>query len=119
LELNKIMVVDDNASFRQLMVTMLTSTAREYIECSEGRDAVACYGRHRPELVLMDLEMKGMDGITATRQIKSQFPEAKVLIISQHDDPDLRAEAERAGACGYVVKDDLLAVKRFIETQSQ
>jgi len=117
LELRKIMVVDDNASFRRLIVSALKNLAGEFVECDHGERAMAYYESHLPEFVIMDLEMEGTDGMTATRLIKSRFPHARILILSQHEDADLRLEAEAAGACGYVVKDDLFKVRQFIETQ--
>ncbi len=55
----------------------------------------------------MDIEMKRMDGITASRQIKTNFPEAKIVIVTISDNKRLREATREAGACGYVLKDDL------------
>jgi DNA-binding NarL/FixJ family response regulator len=62
----------------------------------------------------MDIEMKGMDGITATREITRAFPGARVIIVTQHNDEMLRAAASAAGACGYVPKENLLAIRELI-----
>jgi DNA-binding NarL/FixJ family response regulator len=63
----------------------------------------------------MDIQMRGLDGIAATGAIVSAAPGARVVIVTQHDEPDLREAAARAGACGYVLKENLLALKPLLE----
>lgn len=62
----------------------------------------------------MDIEMLRMDGIAATREIMAACPEAKVAIVSRHNDEQTRDAARQAGACGYVLKDNLLALRELI-----
>jgi len=66
----------------------------------------------------MDVSMEPVDGIAATRHIVQAFPGARVVMVTQHADPSLRDAAREAGACGYVLKDNLLDVRRFLEAQS-
>jgi len=113
------MIVDDSSSFRQLLQTVLQPIAAKLVECETGEAALEAYSTEPTDWILMDVEMKGMDGLSATREIRNRFPTAKVLIVSQHDDDAFREEAQQAGAVGYLLKDDLLAVRRFIETHSQ
>ncbi len=80
-------------------------------ECSDGEGAVALIDRQRPDIVLMDIKMAAMDGITATRAIKEKDPEAYVVIVTEYDDPKLRDEARRAGASEYVLKENLLELQ--------
>jgi DNA-binding NarL/FixJ family response regulator len=68
---------------------------------------VAAFVQERPDWTIMDITMKGMDGIEATRQIKARFAEARILILTQHDSPPMRQAATRAGAFGFVSKDNL------------
>jgi DNA-binding NarL/FixJ family response regulator len=63
---------------------------------------------------LMDWEMNEMDGITATKQIIKNFPKANILLVTQYDDDILRIAAKEAGACGYVLKDDLSALRKIV-----
>jgi len=58
--------------------------------------------------------MTPMDGMTATRHILQMFPEARIMIVTQIDHARLRSAAQQAGACGYVLKDNLLDVRRFL-----
>ena len=76
------------------------------------------YGTHRPDWVVMDVSMEPVDGIAATRQIIQAFPDARVVMVTQHADVSLRDAAHEAGACGYLLKDNLLDVRRFLEAQS-
>ena len=85
-----------------------------FFERDDGVQALAAYREHNPDWVLMDLEMKGMDGLTASSQIKSAFPEARIVIVTNFDDVVLREAADKAGACGYVLKDNLLELRALL-----
>ncbi len=101
------MIVDDHVDFRRLVRLLLQPIGAEFIECNNGLEALEQCAQFPPDLVLMDIEMTGMDGLSATAQITTHFPAASVIILSQYDDPDLRAAAQAAGACGYVLKENL------------
>lgn len=92
----------------------LAGVAEVVGECSDGSDALACYEAHRPDWILMDWEMK-TDGLTTTRRIINAYPDARILIVTQHDDAELRDAAMKAGARGFVLKDDLLALRSYLE----
>jgi two-component system chemotaxis response regulator CheY len=106
--LMKFLIVDDDKRIRQLIKTVVSDDAAIFCECGDGAQARASYAAHRPDWVLMDLTMPEMDGITATRQIRSDDPSARVVIVTAHDSAALREEARVAGACGYVLKENLL-----------
>jgi DNA-binding NarL/FixJ family response regulator len=72
---------------------------------SDGAEAVAMAEQMKPDLVLMDLKMPVMNGLDATRTIKSKYPEVKVLVLSTYGTDDWVIEAVRAGASGYLLKD--------------
>lgn len=103
----KIMIVDDHSGFRQVVRTMIQSTGAEIVECEDGAQALKQYPSCRPDLVLMDIEMRGLDGLQATARIKASFPTARILMLTQYDDPELRVAARKAGATGYLLKDNL------------
>jgi DNA-binding NarL/FixJ family response regulator len=71
----------------------------------DGAEAVELAGKKQPDLVLMDLKMPGTNGIEATRQIRSRFPEMRVLVLTTYDDDQWVFDAIRAGASGYLLKD--------------
>src|SRR5262249_17307942 len=104
----KVMIVDDNAEMRSLIRTMLDGVANEFVECADGQEAVAAYGKERPDWAVMDVAMKAMDGLTATKLITSTFPDSHVLVITHHNNPKLRESAREAGAEGFLLKEDLV-----------
>jgi DNA-binding NarL/FixJ family response regulator len=73
-------------------------------EASRGDEAVQIVVQLRPDVVLMDMRMPGINGIDATRQILAQAPDTKVVIVSAHEDEDYVREAIAAGALGYILK---------------
>lgn len=105
-----VLIVDDSQPMRELIKMMLKGVAEIVGECSDGADALEAYVRLRPDWVLMDIGMKNVDGITATRQIMAAHPRAKIMIVTDYNDEDLRRAAFKAGACQYVVKEDLLDI---------
>ena len=85
-------------------------------ETDNGREAVALARTHRPELVVMDISMRELNGIEATAQIRAELPQTRVLILSMHTTEDFVRRALKAGASGYLVKDSApLELKMAIE----
>ena len=72
----------------------------------------------RPDWVLMDIRMKEVDGLAAAQQITTAWPGARVVIVTSYNDASLRDAARQAGACGYVLKDNLLEIRRWLETST-
>jgi len=107
----KIMIVDDNAEMRVLIRNVLEQVASEFVECSDGKEAVAAFETERPDWAVMDVAMGVMDGLTATRLIKSKFPGSRILVITQHNNPKLRERAREVGASGFLLKEDLLELR--------
>lgn len=110
----KLLIVDDYAAMRRMIRRVVNDLASDVEECGDGSEALAAYTRSRPDWVLMDIEMSRMDGIAATREILKAFPAAKVVIVSKHDDEQIREAAQEAGACGYVLKDNLIAIRELL-----
>jgi CheY-like chemotaxis protein len=110
-----LLVVDDNPDMRRLIKSIISDLAGPVYECADGSDALREYAAHRPDWVLMDIQMKTIDGISATRDIKSAFPDARIVIVTEYDDPNWREEARRAGACAYVLKENLPDVRLILQ----
>lgn len=109
-----ILIVDDNAPMRRTIRSFLSDLAAEINECGDGKDVLQAYARHLPDWVLMDVAMKETDGLIATRWLLAQWPQARVVIVTNYDDEALRDEARQAGACGYVLKEDLLEIRQLL-----
>ena len=101
------LLTDDHTLFRQGMKTLLSAepTLEVVGEASNAADAVAQAAELRPDVVLMDVSMPGLSSFEATRQIRKQRPETKVLFLTMYDDDDYLAESVDAGASGYLLKD--------------
>jgi CheY-like chemotaxis protein len=115
----KVMVVDDHAAFRGMVRSMLETAGCQCVECQDGQEAVEQYEQLWPDLVLMDISMVHLDGLRATAQIKTRFPAARVMMLTQYDETDLRAAARQGGACGYILKENLMGLSTAIQAQIQ
>ena len=112
-----LLIVDDNREMRRMIRRVIGELAGDICECDDGAEALDAYLRHCPDLVVMDIEMPRMDGIAATRQIIAACPAAKVVIVTRHDDDQMRETARQAGACGYVLKENLFDLRRLLQAQ--
>ena len=103
----RVMVVDDQALVREGLMTLLGAAAgiTPVAVASDGEEAVRLAARHRPDVVLMDLRMPALDGVEATRQIRSSLPETEIVVLTTHADEASILDALRAGARGYLTKD--------------
>jgi DNA-binding NarL/FixJ family response regulator len=113
----KLMIVEDNPQMCQLLKQLLSDLAEVIVECADGQQAVAAYAAEQPDWTLMDLRMERLGGIEATRRIRAAWPEARILIVTEYDDQHWRAAAQQLGACGYVLKENLLDLRRLLATQ--
>jgi len=106
-EVARIAIVDDHDFMRETMTDMLSDEPDLTVVgvAADGREAIELCRSARPDLVLMDVRMPQMDGLTATREIKRQLPTTSVLMVTMHENTDYLMEALRAGAAGYVLKD--------------
>jgi len=110
----KILIVDDNAGVRRLIRQAVSEVAEVIRECSDGDQSLSAYTEFQPDLVLMDVRMPVMDGLTATKQLKRAYPEAKVIIVTDYDDDLVRGAAQEAGACGYALKQNLTVLEDLV-----
>ena len=103
----RILLTDDHTLFRQGIRTLLSMEPDLEIvgEAGNAMDSVAAAKQLRPDVVLMDIGMAGMSSFEATRQIRKERPETKIVFLSMYDDEDYLAECVEIGANGYVLKD--------------
>jgi len=114
----KLLIVEDNEQMRNLIKSIVSNLADTICECIDGSAALEVYRRERPDCVLMDIKMEQVDGILATRQIVSAFPDARVIMVTDYADAELREAAHAAGACDYVVKENLLDLGRIVRCRT-
>ena len=111
-----VMIVDDSSPVRDLLRSMLSCAAEITCECSDGSEALDAYTRFRPDWVVMDIKMEHVDGFQATQEILSFDPNARIIMITQFNDPSLEKKALRAGAVECVRKESLGRVEEIIRS---
>ncbi|HEY2781741.1 MAG TPA: response regulator transcription factor [Steroidobacteraceae bacterium] len=104
----RILIADDHQLFRRGVAAELMQVPGWIIaaEATNGRDAVALAAEHKPDIVVLDLTMPELNGLEAARQITSNDPSARILILTAHESEQLVREVLNAGARGYVLKSD-------------
>jgi two-component system, NarL family, response regulator DegU len=110
----KFLIVDDNAMMRETLRRFIVQKEDEVVECDDGRDALALYQQHRPDWVLMDINMKHVGGIEATGNIVAADPHARVIIVTDYGDRFFRRAADEAGARYFITKEDLADLPSII-----
>lgn len=102
-----VVIVEDHRLFREGLKSLLADKSSFDIvgEAGDGLEALRCVRKRRPNLVLLDISMPKMNGISVMREIKSQFPEIKILALTIHQSDHYVLEAFEAGADGYCLKD--------------
>ncbi len=112
--MKNILVVDDHSLFRDGIISLLEASGFHVVgQAGNGRDALEVIAATSPDIVLMDILMPEMDGITALGEVKKRHPQTKVVILTVSDDDENLYEAIRCGADGYLHKN--LDSTQFIE----
>jgi CheY-like chemotaxis protein len=109
-----LLIVEDNAGIRRVLRRILVDTASTIWECADGSEALAAYEEHRPDVVLMDLRMTHVDGLTATRQIRAYDPSARIIVVTDYQDDDMKTAALQAGAREYVLKHEISGLPEIV-----
>ncbi len=102
----RLLLVDDHALFREGLTSLL-SYQDDFIVVGEAEDAESALKQARtlqPDVVLMDIELPGEDGVTATQRLKMEMPEINIVMLTVHDDTETLFEAIKVGAQGYLLK---------------
>jgi DNA-binding NarL/FixJ family response regulator len=102
----RVLVVEDFEPFRRFISSTLGKRCDLQVICevSDGLEAVQKAKELKPDLILLDIGLPGMNGLDAARQIRKLSPESKIIFLSQESSPDIVQEALSLGALGYVVK---------------
>ena len=108
----KIIIVDDDCLVAGALKTILEANPDIEMTAtgSDGEEACSLYREYLPDILLMDIRMKGMDGLEASRKILGEFPEAKILLLTTFSDDEYIVKALRIGAKGYLLKQDYASI---------
>jgi len=103
----RVLIADDHEVVRKCLGLVLIGLDDLELagEASDGEQAVAMYDKVKPDVVLMDMVMPSMDGVTAIQKIRERHPQAKIIVLTAFDSDDLARRALHAGALGYLNKD--------------
>lgn len=101
-----VLLVEDNERNARLVNEILLANGYRLVVATDGRQAIQAAHEHRPQLILMDLQLPGMDGLTVTRQLKANLETAEIPVVAltAHAMPDDRAKTLEAGCCSYISK---------------
>ena len=102
--MHKLLVVDDEADVCDFVKSFFEDRGYRVLTALNGTEAVSLVERERPELTLLDIKMKGIDGLATLRQIREIDPDAKVIMVTALDEQEKIEEAYRSGAMGYITK---------------
>lgn len=106
-------IVDDNRGMRETLKNIITDYVSVVAECEDGSEIVESYRIHHPDWVFMDISMKDLDGITATRLLIKEFPDAKVVMVSNFEDEEIKKMTELAGSIGFIQKEKLQNIRKY------
>ncbi|MEO8611564.1 MAG: response regulator transcription factor [Chloroflexota bacterium] len=103
----RVLLADDQVLFREALHTLLSvQPGIEVVaEAGDGEQALRSAAQHKPDVVLMDVQMPLLDGVAATRRLLAEFPACRVIMLTTFDDDEYVFEGLRAGAIGYLLKD--------------
>ena len=109
-----LLIVDDDARMRTLIWNIVSDLFDSVRECGDGAAARSMYGEQHPDWVFMDITMPCLNGIEATREIRSNDPAAKIVIVTAYKNDVLRDAALNAGARAYVLKENLFELRDIL-----
>lgn len=113
----RLMIVDDHASTREVIRKFLTMPGVTFQECASGEEAVVCAREFKPNWVTMDIQLPGLNGFESTAAIKQAHPETRVLIVSAYNERHFHEMARSCGATGFIVKENILALRLMLENE--
>jgi DNA-binding NarL/FixJ family response regulator len=120
----RIVIAEDHTILREGLRSLLSSSPEFEVvgEAEDGREAIQCVVKYKPDLILTDLSMPRMNGMDAIREIKKQSPKTKILVLTVHKAEEYILNTFKAGADGYLLKDSthaelVMAVKKVLSSK--
>jgi len=114
-----LLILVENTAMCRLIRSLIEGLPLSVSECHDSSQALALCAAVQPDWVLLDLNLAGTDAFTTTRQISSAYPEARVVVLTEDNNPRLREAAQQAGAWCYLLKENLFDVRRLLHASPQ
>ena len=105
----RVLLADDHRMLREAFAQLLQPHCEIVGAVGDGRTLLAAAAELQPDIVVVDMAMPRLNGLEATRQLKRSMPQLKVIVLTINEDPELAAEAFRAGACSYLLKNSAVS----------
>ena len=102
--MSKILIIDDDLVFRKFVSRVASVLGHTALEAENGVEGLSVAAHEVPDLIICDIVMPVMDGLEATRRIRKEFPQIKVLVLTQYDDKEYVVPVIEAGASGFISK---------------
>lgn len=115
----KLLIVDGDPRMRSMIRELLADRAFEIFEGEDGGEALRLYRVHRPDWVVLDMEMAPMDGISAARSIREEDPRSRMVMLSKFDSRQFRRAAAATGVQAYLLKDHLKDLPALLTSLSE
>jgi two-component system response regulator DegU len=115
------LIADDNLRMRESIKRTIMGRIPDHhtiIEAADGQAAIAMYEQQRPDWVLMDIQMEPVDGLIASRTILAAHPDAKIIILTNYDDPGYRQAARQLGTRAFILKEHLADLAVILSEQA-
>ena len=114
----RILIADDNARTRLMLRATLADLQAEFIEIGGGSGVVQAVERYRPDWVLLEFRMEPVNGLVVASRIRKDFPSVRLVMVTNCDDPAVRTTATAVGIHHFVMKDDMLTVRKLIRSEA-
>ena len=105
------MIVDDHAGAREMIRQFLALPGIVFCECASGDEALQQVREFKPHWITMDVNMPGLNGFQAARALHTEYPAARIIIVTGHSEPHFRQLSHAAGAVALIPKDNLMALR--------
>jgi DNA-binding NarL/FixJ family response regulator len=119
VDVASVLIVEDDEPMRRALRCMVADLVGEVHECANSEDAMTAYAALLPDWVVLDLANGGRGGFAATQQLMAAYPDARIIVVGNYDDDDLRQAAVSAGAIGYVVTENMYDVRALVRGGSE
>ena len=110
-----LLIIEENAAMCRLIRALVEGLPLSITECRHGSQALAVCAQVQPDWILLDLNLARADALAAAQRIRATSPQARVVLLAEEDSTRLQEAALQAGACGYLLKDNLIEVRRLLE----